>query len=143
VLDSSETEISDLGDDFGRDEDVRGLALKEERSQIVGVKFERASRGNGTHISMNDGRFSKMKVLKSLGDVEHEFELEEECREEEVSWSARGVSERMKARSRTHDDLETGSRHVSDVVEEIAVLAELADHHDGDSLVLGNADSEL
>lgn len=57
--------------------------------------------------------------------------------------SARDVSSERKTRSRTHDDLERWSRNVSDVVEKISVLAEFTDHHDGNSLVLGNADSEL
>ena len=39
------------------------------------MDVEQRRRKERTHVSMNDGRLSKMKVLETLGDVEHEFEL--------------------------------------------------------------------
>lgn len=115
----------------------------------VGRKRERQGgqqRAGGTHVAVDDGRLVQMQVLQPARDVEHELDLRGLGGEREGKVVNGGDSRRSKGQGQrgggTHDNLLARRGHVADVVEQVAVLAELADHHDGRPAVFGDRHAE-
>ena len=110
MFDSGETKVADFGMTLAVDQDIRGFAL------VTGQQHA-ASTVTLAHISMNDGWFTSVKVLEATSKIQHEAKQALQRRTGDVALQ----------NSSAAGSAPLASAH--DVVEKVAILAQLADKH--------------
>lgn len=122
MLDSCETEVANLGLTRSVNQDVRGFALP-----VVSMLDLRES----THVTMDDRRLSSVKVLEPACDIQHQTEHRFKRRTRDIAL----LSDQLPS---------SFSPRAYNIVEQVTVLAQLADEHTRDlRIVLGYANTPL